>query len=32
MYDDPRWQSFLAKIGKSDAQLAAIEFTVVPPE
>jgi tetratricopeptide (TPR) repeat protein len=32
LYDDPRWQPLLAKTGKSEAQLAAIEFNVAPPE
>ncbi|TDJ34322.1 MAG: tetratricopeptide repeat protein [Gammaproteobacteria bacterium] len=32
LHDDPRWQPFLAKMGQSDAQLAAIEFNVKLPE
>ena len=32
LHDDSRWQPFLAKIGKSDVQLAAIEFDVQLPE
>ena len=28
LHDDPRWQPFLAEVGQSDAQLAAIEFNV----
>ncbi len=32
LHDDPRWQPFLAKMGQSDAQLAAIEFNVPLPE
>ena len=32
LHEDSRWQPFLAKIGKSDAQLAAIEFDVRLPE
>ncbi len=32
LHDDPRWQPFLAKINKSDAQLAKIQFNVTPPE
>ena len=31
LHNDERWQPFLAKIGKSDAQLANIEFNVTPP-
>jgi TolB-like protein/Tfp pilus assembly protein PilF len=32
LHDDSRWQPFLAKIGKSDVQLAAIKFDVRLPE
>lgn len=32
IYDDPRWLPFLASIGKSPAQLDAIEFKVALPE
>lgn len=32
LHDDPRWQPFLAKIGKSDAQLAEISFDVRLPK
>ncbi len=32
LHDDPRWQPFLAKIGKSDDQLAAISFDVRLPK
>ncbi len=32
LHDDPRWQPFLATMGQSDAQLAAIEFNVSLPE
>ena len=32
LHDDPRWQPFLEKAGVSEAQLAAIEFTVTLPE
>lgn len=32
MRDDPRWQPFLASLGKSDEQLAEIEFDVELPE
>ena len=32
LHDDSRWQPFLAKMGQSDAQLAAIEFNVLLPE
>ncbi len=31
LHDDPRWQPFLAKMGQSDAQLAAIEFNLPLP-
>jgi TolB-like protein/Tfp pilus assembly protein PilF len=31
LFNDPRWQPFLAKIGRSEAQLAAIEFNVLSP-
>ena len=31
LHDDPRWQPFLARIGRSDAQLADIEFDVELP-
>ena len=32
LYDDPRWLPFLASIGKSPEQLAAIEFKVTLPK
>jgi hypothetical protein len=32
IHDDPRWLPFLESIGKSPAQLAAIEFKVTLPE
>jgi hypothetical protein len=32
LIDDPRWLPFLESIGKSPAQLAAIEFNVPLPE
>jgi len=32
LHDDPRWYPFLESIGKSPAQLAAIEFDVALPE
>ena len=32
LHDDPRWQPFLAKMGQSDAQLAAIKFDVRLPK
>ena len=32
LHEDPRWQPFLAKIGKSDAQLAEVVFDVRLPE
>ncbi|MCH8203342.1 MAG: tetratricopeptide repeat protein [Proteobacteria bacterium] len=32
IHDDPRWLPFLASIGKSPKQLAAIEFKVTLPE
>jgi len=32
LHDDPRWQPYLATMGQSDAQLAAIEFNVSLPE
>jgi TolB-like protein/Tfp pilus assembly protein PilF len=32
LYDDPRWLPFLESMGKSPAQLAAIEFEVRLPE
>jgi len=32
LHDDPRWQPFLAKIGQSDTQLAAIKFDVRLPK
>lgn len=32
LHEDPRWQPFLAKIGKSDVQLADVVFDVRPPE
>jgi tetratricopeptide (TPR) repeat protein len=32
LHDDQRWQPFLATMGQSDAQLAAIEFNVSLPE
>ena len=32
LHDDPRWQPFLATLGKSDAQLADIDFDVAVPE
>ena len=32
LHDDPRWQPYLAKLGRSDAQLELIEFNVSPPE
>jgi cytochrome c-type biogenesis protein CcmH/NrfG len=32
LHDDPRWLPFLESIGKSPAQLAAIEFEVALPE
>ena len=32
LHDDPRWQPFLARIGRSDAQLATIKFEVPLPE
>jgi len=31
LHDDPRWLPFLESIGKSPAQLAAIEFKVRVP-
>jgi hypothetical protein len=31
LHDDPRWQPFLARIGKSEEQLSAIVFDVRPP-
>lgn len=31
LHDDPRWPAFLARIGKSPEELAAIDFTVTPP-
>lgn len=31
LYDDPRWTEFLARIGRSPRQLAAIEFDPPPP-
>jgi TolB-like protein/Tfp pilus assembly protein PilF len=30
LYDDPRWQALLHKLGMSDAQLAAIDFKMPP--
>ncbi len=32
LHDDPRWQPFLAKLGQSDVQLAAIDFDVRLPK
>ena len=32
LHDDPRWQPFLAKLGQSDTQLAAIKFDVQLPK
>ena len=32
LYEDPRWLPFLERIGRSPAQLAAIEFEVKLPE
>ena len=32
IHADPRWLPFLESVGKSPAQLAAIEFKVTPPE
>ncbi len=32
IHDDPRWLPFLESIGKSPAQLAAIEFEVRLPQ
>ncbi len=32
LHDDPRWQPFLAKMGQSDTQLAAIKFDVRLPK
>ncbi len=32
LHDDPRWQPFLAKMGQSDVQLAAIDFDVRLPK
>lgn len=32
LHEDPRWQPFLAGLGQSEAQLAAIEFNVRLPE
>jgi serine/threonine-protein kinase len=32
LYDDPRWQLFLERIGKSPSRLAAIEFDVTLSE
>lgn len=31
LYDDPRWRLFLERIGRSPAQLAAIEFEITLP-
>lgn len=31
LYDDPRWKVFLTRMGRSPAQLAAIEFDPPPP-
>ncbi len=32
LHDDPRWQPFLAKLGQSNTQLAAIKFDVQLPK
>ncbi len=32
LHDDPRWVPFLESIGKSPAQLAAVEFKVAVPD
>ena len=32
LHDDPRWQPFLEQLGKSDEQIAEIEFNVQLPE
>jgi hypothetical protein len=32
LHGDPRWESFLEKVGTSDAQLAAYDFNVEVPQ